>query len=176
VPNLSPRFDLRLPDGGNLVGLRKEVVLSNDRVFVSTCPGVPCQQNGAGHVYMLTTARLVLTAPSELLPGQTGAATVALSRPAPAGGAVVTVTSDPSLFADLPASVTVAAGQTTTSFTFRDAHTGAETGGRIFASFGGETAAAFVQFIQPPETCDRCGSPRQCCICSGGVWVKNHCE
>jgi outer membrane protein assembly factor BamB len=167
VDNLYPRFDLRLPDGGNLVGLRKEVVLSDDRVFVSTA---------AGHVYRLATARLVLTGTPELLPGQTGSATVALSRPAPAGGAVVTVASDPSLFADLPASVTVPAGQTTTDFAFRDAHTGAETGGRIFASFGGETAAALVQFIQPPQTCDLCTSPRQCCICSGGIWVKNHCE
>jgi outer membrane protein assembly factor BamB len=167
VPNVTPHFDLLLPDGGNLVGLRKEVVLSDDHIFVST---------GGGHIYMLATARLALSGTAELLPGQTGNVTVHLSRPAPVGGAVVTVTSDPSLFAGLPASVTVPAGQTTTSFTIRDAHTGAETGGRIFGSFGGDTAAVLIQFIQPPETCDLCGSPRQCCVCSGGVWVKNHCE
>jgi hypothetical protein len=167
VHHLAPRFDLRLPDGGDLVGLRKEVVLSDDRLFVST---------GNGDVYTLATARLALVATAELLPGQTGGADVYLSRPAPAGGAVVTVTSDPSIFADLPPIVTVPAGQTTTSFRFRDAHTDAETGGRMFASFGGDTAAAFVAFIHPPETCDFCGSPRTCCICAGGVWVKNHCE
>jgi outer membrane protein assembly factor BamB len=168
VPNLTPRFDLRL-DGGDLVGLRKEVVLFDDRIFVSTGGRA---STGGGHVYMLATARLALQAPEELLPGHTGNVTVYLSRSAPVGGAVVTVTSDPSLFADLPSSVTIPAGQTTTSFTVRDAHTGAETGGRIFGSYSGETAAVLINFPQPPETCDRCTSPRSCCICSGGVWVK----
>jgi len=121
-------------------------------------------------------SRLALQAPTEVLPGHTGNVTVYLSRPAPVGGAVVMVTSDPSLFADLPASVTIPAGQTTTSFGFRDAHTGAETRGRIFGNYSGDTAAVLINFPQPPETCDRCTSPRSCCICSGGVWVKNHCE
>src|SRR5208282_4817931 len=55
--------------------------------------------------------------PTSVTGGGTSAGTVTLSGAAPAGGAVVTLTSSNTVAATVPTSVTVAAGATTANFT-----------------------------------------------------------
>jgi outer membrane protein assembly factor BamB len=172
VPNVNPLADFVMPDGGDIAGLRKEAALSVDRVFVGTLNG---------HVYMVATAQLSITlGGAELKTSQALYGVVSLSRPAPAGGATVTLTaSDPSAVI-LPASVTLSAGLTTLTpaFTLTDIYSGPSKSVAITASYNGASATAILSLLEPPgpDPCRHCGSPARCCTCAGGVWNGKQCE
>lgn len=171
VPNVTPLADLVMPDGGDIAGLRKEVALSVDSVFVGTLNG---------HVYMVATAPLSITlGTGELSTDHATTGVVSLSRPAPAGGATVMLTaSDPSALR-IPANVTVLAGQTTSTpaFTVTDTYTGPDKSVAITATYHGASASAALSLSTPsPDPCRHCGSPQQCCTCAGGVWTGRFCE
>ncbi|HWN42772.1 MAG TPA: hypothetical protein VNW71_11155, partial [Thermoanaerobaculia bacterium] len=74
---------------------------------------------------------------------QTSTGKVTLTGPAPAGGAVVTIT-DTNPAASMPASVTVPAGATTAKFTITGIAVAAKQSGTVTASYGGVNKSATV--------------------------------
>lgn len=74
---------------------------------------------------------------------QTSSGKVTLTGPAPAGGAVVTIT-DTNPAASMPASVTVPAGATTAKFTITGVAVSAKQSGTVTASYGGVGKSATV--------------------------------
>lgn len=87
-----------------------------------------------------TLASLGVT-PSTLTGGQSAGGTVALTAPAPAGGALVTLSSaNPA--AMMPSSVSVAASSTTATFTINTTSVSATTVGNISATYAGMTKSA----------------------------------
>jgi RHS repeat-associated protein len=81
--------------------------------------------------------------PSSVVGGNTAQATVTLSSPAPADGAVVTLISDRAA-ASVPASVSVAAGQTAATFTVSTITVSGETTAILTANFNGSSASGTV--------------------------------
>jgi len=81
--------------------------------------------------------------PSSVTGGQSAAGTVGLSGPAPANGALVTLSSaNPA--ATLPSSVTVPANATSANFTMSTTAVGSTTLGNITAAYSGVTKSATV--------------------------------
>jgi hypothetical protein len=74
--------------------------------------------------------------PTAVIGGNTSTATVTLTGPAPAGGAVVTLSSNNTTAAQVPASVTVAANATTATFTVTTAPVGSNASVAISATYG----------------------------------------
>ena len=105
-----------------------------------------------------TTALTVTPAPVNLtslalsptsVQGGTGSTgTVTISGPAPAGGAVITVTSNNSA-AVVPASLTVVAGATTATFSVSTNPVASSTVANISATYGGSLSAALT--VTPPS-------------------------
>ncbi len=83
----------------------------------------------------------VTLSPTSVLGGTSSTGTVTLSKPAPAGGAVVTLSSSNTAVALVPASVTVAAGATTTTFTVITSPVAANTPLAISGTYGSTKAA-----------------------------------
>ena len=84
-------------------------------------------------------------ASQDLIGGHSGRASVALVIPAPAGGGTVSLTTDNPSIIHVPASVTIPAGNSATSFAIGTSPvTGLPTGGNVFASAGGVTKSIFV--------------------------------
>jgi hypothetical protein len=83
---------------------------------------------------------------------QNSTGTVTLSGPAPAGGAVVAISSSNTGAARVPASVTVVAGASSASFTISTSAVSASTGVTITAAYGGvsRTATLTVTPAPPP--------------------------
>ncbi len=81
----------------------------------------------------------VSVAPSPVIGGNASTGTVTLSQAAPAGGIVVTLTSGSTGAATLPASVTVAQGQTTATFTVSTSVVTASTSVILSAAYNGVT-------------------------------------
>jgi hypothetical protein len=77
--------------------------------------------------------------PTSVKGGQSSHGTVTLSGPAPAGGAVVTLTSQKPLVARVPSSVTVPAGTTTVQFLVNTSSVSASTTTAILSTYGGLT-------------------------------------
>jgi len=91
-------------------------------------------------------ASLTLSAPS-VVGGQTVNAAATLTAAAPAGGAVVSLSSaDP---ATVPPSVTVPAGATTTAFTILTRAVGGTIAATISGSYGGGSASATLSVTRP---------------------------
>lgn len=86
------------------------------------------------------TASSVTFDPASVTAGQTSTATVTLSGPAPAGGAVVTLQSGDPAVGTVPASVTVPAGATSATFPVTTLSTPYPTWLNVFATYGGVTA------------------------------------
>jgi len=95
----------------------------------------------------LTIIPAVLTSvtmnPTSVAGGVSSTGTVTLNGPAPAGGDVVTLTSNTSS-AVVPSSVTVASGATTATFTITTSSVATSTGATITASFGGASPTALL--------------------------------
>lgn len=80
--------------------------------------------------------------PTRVVGGQPATGQVSLSAPAPAGGLVVQLASSNTVLATVPASVTVAAGANSASFTIRSAPTRRNRYVTISATAGGRTLKA----------------------------------
>lgn len=100
-----------------------------------------------------TTLSSVSLSPTSVAAGNTSTGTVTLSAPAPAGGAVVTLSSGNTALATVPASVTVAAGATSANFTVSTSSvlppTYVSISVAILASNGGATAYQYLQLTLP---------------------------
>jgi hypothetical protein len=91
-------------------------------------------------------------ASQDLIGGNSGRASVALVIPAPAGGGVVSLTTDNPSIIHVPASVTIPEGNSATSFAIGTSSvTGLPTGGNIFASAGSVTKSIFVNVSPDPN-------------------------
>ena len=105
------------------------------------------------------TATLTVTAqkpillalnPTSVVGGDSSTGTVTLGAPAPAGGAVVTLSSDKT-FATVPTSVTVAQGSTTGTFTVSTVAVGTLFNSAVItAAYGGQSATATLA-VNPPH-------------------------
>jgi len=91
----------------------------------------------------------VSLAPSSVVGGNPSQGTVTLTSAAPVGGAVVTLSSSNTTVASLPASVTVAAGATSGTFSITTAGVTAATPVTIGGSFGGVSKVATLT-VNPP--------------------------
>jgi hypothetical protein len=91
-------------------------------------------------------------ASQDLVGGNSGRASVALVIPAPAGGGVVSLTTDNPSVIHVPASVTIPEGNSATSFAIGTSPvTGLPTGGNVFAGAGGVTKSIFVNVSADPN-------------------------
>ena len=84
----------------------------------------------------------VTVSPSAVAGGTSSTGTVTLSGPAPLGGAVVSLSSDNTSAATVPASVTVAAGAASATFTIATVPVSSTTIARISGLFGGVTRSS----------------------------------
>jgi uncharacterized repeat protein (TIGR03803 family) len=85
----------------------------------------------------------VSASPAVIQSGQTSTGTVTLSTPAPTGGRIVTLGAQQGQIV-IPATVTVAAGGKTASFTIKTLQIGAASKVRIYASFAGQGVRTVV--------------------------------
>lgn len=103
-----------------------------------------------------TTLSSVSLSPTSVAAGNTSTGTVTLSAPAPAGGAVVTLSSGNTALATVPASVTVAAGATSANFTVSTSSvlppTYVSISVAILAANGGVTRYVYLQVTLPSAT------------------------
>jgi hypothetical protein len=96
-----------------------------------------------------TTTPLAISLPSSVIGGNDVTGTVTLGNPAPAGGAVVSLTgSEPVV---LPPTVTVAAGSRTMTFTASTRVVSATVNSTISGSYSGATASAVLS-VTPPAS------------------------
>jgi hypothetical protein len=88
----------------------------------------------------------------DVIGGKFGRASVALVIPAPAGGAVVDLTTDNPSVIHVPANVSIAEGNSAASFTIGTSPvSGLPTGGHVTATAGGVTKSIFVNVAPDPN-------------------------
>ena len=88
----------------------------------------------------------------DVIGGNSGRASVGLVMPAPAAGGVVNLTTDNPSVIHVPATVNIAAGNSTNSFTIGTSPvSGLNTGGNVFATAGGVTKSIFVNVAPDPN-------------------------
>jgi hypothetical protein len=87
----------------------------------------------------------------DLIGGNSGRASVGLVIPAPAGGAVVNLTSDNPSILQVPPTISIAEGNSTNSFTFATSRVSVLSGTRINATAGGVTRSIFVNVAPDPN-------------------------
>jgi hypothetical protein len=91
-------------------------------------------------------------ASQDVIGGKSGRASVALVIPAPVGGGTVSLTTDNPSVIHVPASVSIAAGNSAVSFSIATSPvSGLATGGFVFASAGGVTKSIFVNVTPDPN-------------------------
>jgi len=101
-----------------------------------------------------STARLALSSlslnPTSVVGWASSTGTVTLSGPAPAGGAQIALSSSNPTAAQVPTSVTVAAGATSATFTVSASVVSASTAVTISATYGGGTRSAALTVMPAP--------------------------
>ncbi len=98
----------------------------------------------AGLTVTAAAASTVTLNPISVPGGATSTATVTLNGPAPTGGAIVTLSSNNTAAAQVPASVTVAAGATTAVFTVTTSVVSANTTVTVSATYGATRTATLT--------------------------------
>ncbi|MBZ5555311.1 MAG: cadherin-like domain-containing protein [Acidobacteriia bacterium] len=115
-------------------------------VVSNTAPTISGIYNGVTQNAGLTVTAAVLNSvslnPTSVLGGNSSTGTVTLSGRAPAGGAVVTLSSTNTVAAQVPATVTVAANATTATFTVTTSPVASNTALTISAIYSGVTRTA----------------------------------
>jgi photosystem II stability/assembly factor-like uncharacterized protein len=96
----------------------------------------------------VTLASVILSA-GTVFAGTSSIGTVTLSAPAPAGGAVIGLASSDAAVAAIPASVTVAAGVPSATFTISTATVPTSTAVTISGTYGGVTRSAVLTVTAP---------------------------
>lgn len=88
----------------------------------------------------------------DVIGGNPGRASVALVLPAPAGGGVVSLSTDKPSLIQVPATVNIPEGNSAVSFTIGTSPvSGLPTGGNIFATAGGVTKSIFITIAPNPN-------------------------
>jgi hypothetical protein len=96
------------------------------------------------------TLSAIVLSPSTVVGGNSSQGTATLASAAPSGGAVVTLTSSNTARATVPASVTVAAGATSATFTVSTASETASTSATISGVSGGVSRSALLTISKTP--------------------------
>jgi hypothetical protein len=100
----------------------------------------------------LPTLLAIGPAGQDVIGGNPGRASVALQIPAPAGGAIVSLTTDNPTYLHVPATVSIPEGNSAVSFAVATSPiSGLPTGGFISASAGGITKSIFVNVVPDPN-------------------------
>jgi hypothetical protein len=94
----------------------------------------------------------IALSPTSVAGGNTSQGTVALTSAAPAGDAVVTLSSSNTAAATVPATVTVASGATSAAFTITTGSVTASTTATISGAFGGTTRSAVLTITPASQT------------------------
>jgi hypothetical protein len=89
--------------------------------------------------------------PSTVVGGNPSQGTVTLNAPAPSGGAVVTLSSSNTAVATVPPSVTVAAGNTTATFSVTTVSVSSTASSNISGTYGGSPIPATLT-VNPPSS------------------------
>jgi len=122
-------------------------------VSAETAVTITAVFNGASQTAILTVTPAGLTSiglvPNTVLGGNPSTGTVSLNGPAPTGGAVVALSSSNTALAQLPATVTVAAGTTTATFTATTVPVGSDVPVTITAAFEGVSRTATLTVTAP---------------------------
>lgn len=105
-------------------------------------------QTGSGPATQPATLSAFTLNPTAVVGGTTSKGTVTLSAPAPSGGAAVSLTSSNSAVAKVPASLTVAGGGTSGSFTVTTSPVTTATGVQFNAAYSGAIVSATLT-VQP---------------------------
>jgi putative pyrroloquinoline-quinone-binding quinoprotein/IPT/TIG domain-containing protein len=162
------RWKISLPtdNGLNIVpASRARFTTDGQTAYIGT--SIPGQTaDGHSFLYSVVTGSAPAIAPATLtsftlnpatvVGGNASSGTVALSAPAPSGGAAVSLTSGNSSVATVPASVTISAGATSASFTANTSSVTTVTGVQISASYSGAILSATLTVqpasVPPPTT------------------------
>ena len=122
----------------------------------STVVTITATYKGVNRTSVLTvtppppTVNALAVSPSAVAGGTSSTGTVTLSGPAPLGGAVVSLSSDNTSAATVPASVTVAAGAASATFTIATVPVSSATVARISGLYGGVTRSSNLT-VNPPS-------------------------
>jgi hypothetical protein len=125
--------------------------VATSAVTANTTATITATAAGASKTAALTVKPWVASLamnPTTIPGGMTSTGSVVLNGPAPAGGAMVTLSSSNTAAATVPASITIAAGATTGSFTASTTAVTANTAVTFSASYGGSTKTA-VATVMP---------------------------
>src|SRR5207248_7960127 len=128
--------------------------MSTTPVSLSTGVMIFATYGGVTTTAVLTVIAPALSAlslnPTSVSGGAASTGTVTLSGPAPNGGVVVGLSSGNAAVATVPASVTVAAGATSASFTVSTIFSCATASATIAASYGGVIRSSVLTVILGP--------------------------
>ena len=114
-------------------------------------PGAAASAPDMGEFFLTGPAASSLSlTPASVVGGNPSQGTVTLTGAAPPGSAVVTLSSNNTAVATVPASMTVAAGATGGNFAVTTQAVGASTTATISASYGGATQTASLTVNPPP--------------------------
>lgn len=123
----------------------------------TTSASISASYHGTTQTALLTVTRAptvlsVTVSPSILEGGGAANAVVTITDPAPAGGTVVAITSSNATLAPVPASVVVAAGQVSASFTIATTTASAPTAVTISATFPATVTQTAILTVVPSPT------------------------
>ena len=116
-------------------------VASNASVTISGTYGAT---RTSSFTVLAAVVNSVTLSPTSVLGGNSSTGTVTLSRAAPAGGSVVTLSSNNTAAAQVPASVTVAANATTATFTVSTSPVASNASVTISGTYGATKTAIFT--------------------------------
>lgn len=139
LPASARSYDWQLPPTVDLPSVRVRVIARDIRFQNNSSGTGTVFRVGQGSTVALTSISLN---PVSVIAGSTSKVTVTLTDRAPAGGAIVTLSSSNTAVATLPASVTVAAGGLSSSVMIATNSSAASSSVVISASYGGETKTA----------------------------------
>jgi len=118
------------------------VTATTTAVITGTAGGVSRQASLSVTPAGAVTLSSLTLSPTSVKGGDDSQGTVRLSGPAPSGGTIVSLSSSDTSVATVPASVTVAAGQTSRTFTVSTQRRSSNSSVNILATYGGVTKTA----------------------------------
>lgn len=161
VVKVQPTYVIAPGSGGGGGGGGIQTINGNanpDQLITGTSPIVVSSAAGTTNIsysgtvvgppVLLGTLTLAPTSVQGGLANSTG--TVTLTGPAPTGGAVVTLTSSNTAAATVPASVTIAAGSTSNTFTVTTSTVASSTSSVISGTYGSLVSATLSVTAAPP--------------------------
>ena len=142
-----------IPAGSGNATFAVSTLQTTTQTSVPITATYPAGTTATGTVTVLVspTPVSVMLSPTTVQGGTASTATVTLSGPAPAGGAVVTLASSNTAVANVPATLTIAAGTTSGTFTVTTITQNATTSAAISAAYHGLSQSATLTVTLSPS-------------------------